>query len=112
MKNGNNTNEFEFQERPPELEETVGRFEYAMEEFSDKTEILIFTDNYRIRGKIALVPGARLTDYMLDAKAFIAVVDAEVTDKANNLILKTPFLNIQRDRIEIIIPAELAGKNA
>ena len=112
MKDVNNSNEFEFQERSAEFEESSGEFEYAMEGFTDKTEVLIFTDNYRIRGKIALVPGARLTDYMLDAKPFIAAIAVEVQDKGGNLILKAPFLNINRDHIEMIVPADIADTNS
>jgi hypothetical protein len=112
MKEFNPTGEFEFQESTREFEETTGEFEYPGNEFTDKSEVIIFTNNYRIHGKIALVPGARLTDYIVDAKSFIAVVDVEVKDKAGNLILKTPFLDVHRDHIEIILPAELATLNS
>ena len=111
MKDVNNLSEFEFQEGPSEFEESpeesTNEFEYTGDAFTDKSEVLIFTHNYCIRGKIALVPGARLTDYIVEAKLFIAVVDVEVKDKTGTLILKTPFLNVHRDHIEFILPAEL-----
>ncbi len=107
----NETSEFEFQETTNELEGRTGEFDYIGAEFTDKSEVIIFTDNYQIYGKIALVPGARLTDYIVDAKLFIAVADVEVKDKGGNLILKTPFLNVHRDHIEIILPAELVSEN-
>ena len=106
-------NEFEFQEPeysdlPDEFEGNIGEFGIMSEEFKDKSEVIIFTKNHRIHGKIALVQGARLTDYIVDAKPFIAVSDAEVKNHSGNLVLKTPFLDVNRDYIEFILPAELA----
>ena len=112
----NNTNEFEFQEPTSDIEYDTGEFGYETEEFEenpaelvDKSDVVIFTDNYRINGKIALVPGARLTDFIVEAKLFVAVTNVEVKDKAGTLILKTPFLDVHRDHIELIMPAELAN---
>lgn len=107
------TNEFEFQEpKYPEstsdFEENLRDFGEMSEEFKDKSEVIIFTKNHRISGQIALVQGARLTDYIVDAKPFIAVTEAEIKDHAGNLVLKTPFLDVNRDYIEFILPAELA----
>lgn len=111
-------NDFEFQEQPTEefgfqepTGEVEGRYGESLElneDIVDKSEVLILTTNYRIRGKIALVPGARLTDYIVDAKPFIAVIEVEVQDKAGNLVLKSPFLDVNRDQIEIILPADIA----
>lgn len=100
--------EFEFQEQLMEVEDGVGGFIGIEEGIKDKTEVLVFTTNHMIRGKIALVPGARLTDYIVDAKSFIAMTEVEVKDKAGKLILQSPFLNVNRDLIELILPAELA----
>jgi hypothetical protein len=112
----NTTSEFEFaetvneaEEDIPEFADEIGEFEESTAELTEKSEVIIFTNGYRIHGKIALVPGARLTDYIVGAKLFIAVVDVEVKDKADNLILTTPFLNVHRDHIEIILPAEFAN---
>lgn len=106
----NNTSEFEFVEEPvSKIEYETSEFVEGPEEgFADKSDVIILTDNYRIHGKISLVPGARLTDYIIEASSFIAVIDVEVKDKAGNLILTTPFLDVSRDRIEIILPADLA----
>lgn len=107
----NASSEFEFVESS-----SVDTDEFGMqaEEFAesveeglvDKSAVIIFTDHYCIHGKISLVPGARLTDYIIEANAFIAVTEVEVKDKAGNLILTTPFMDINRDRIELIMPAE------
>jgi hypothetical protein len=104
------TSEFEFifEEATSTVEDVQEEFEEMVPELVDKSEVIIFTNSYRIRGKIALVPGARLTDYVVEANLFIAVTEVEVTDKDNKFILKTPFLNVHRDHIELILPAEFS----
>ena len=72
-----------------------------------KTRVMILTGEYRITGEINLLPGARLTDYIVEAKSFIALTDAEVSDRDGRRLLTAPFLNVQRDRIEIITLEEL-----
>ncbi len=73
-----------------------------------KTRVMILTGHYRITGEINLLPGARLTDYIVDAKSFIALTDAEVSDLDGRRLLTSAFLDVQRNRIEVIIPEELA----
>ncbi len=107
------TNGFEFQEPEDtdyttEFEDNIGSFGEMSEDFKDKSDVIIITRQHHVYGKIALVQGARLTDYIVDAKPFIAVTDAEVKTPAGELVLKTPFLDLNRDYIEIILPAELA----
>ncbi len=80
-----------------------------MNEREDKMRVTIFTGNYRITGVIELFQGARLTDYLTEAGSFIAVTNADVSDRENHKILTTPFLNVHRDNIEIILPAEASG---
>ena len=80
-----------------------------MNEREDKMRVTILTGSYRITGVIELFQGARLTDYLAEAGSFIAVTQAEVLDKDDHKILTTPFLNVQRDNIEIILPAELSS---
>lgn len=77
-----------------------------MNEHEEKMKVTILTGNYRITGVIELFQGARLTDYLVEAKSFIAVTNAEVLDNQNQKVLTSSFLNIQRDNIEIILPAE------
>ena len=69
-----------------------------------KTQVTILTGNYRIKGHIDLLPGARMTDYIVEAKGFIAVTDAEVWEVAGRQIFTAPFINVNRDHIEIIAP--------
>jgi hypothetical protein len=71
-----------------------------------RTKVTIFTGTYRIKGYIDLIPGARVTDYMAEAKEFIAVTNAEVWDPelGGRQIITAPFLNVSREHIQIIAP--------
>jgi len=71
-----------------------------------KTRVTIFTGTYRIKGYIDLIPGARMTDFMAEAKEFIAVTQAEVWDPeiGGRQIITAPFLNVSREHIQIIAP--------
>ncbi len=80
-----------------------------MNESQDKMKVTIFTGTYRISGVIELFQGARLTDYLVEAGSFIAVTNAEVLDRDNQRVLNSPFLSVNRDNIEIILPAELSN---
>jgi len=73
-------------------------------EDESKTRVTILTGTYRIKGNIDLLPGARVTDYMAEAKGFIAVTDAEVWEIVGRQVFTAPFLNVNRDHIEIIAP--------
>ena len=59
-----------------------------------------------MRGFIELVPGARITDFMAEARDFIAVTNAEVWElqPGGRQVASAPFLNISRFHIEIILP--------
>jgi len=70
----------------------------------NKTKVTILTTTYRVKGYIDLTPGARVTDYMAEAKDFIAVTDAEVWEIGDRRIMTVPFLNVSRDHIQIITP--------
>jgi hypothetical protein len=70
----------------------------------NKTKVTILTGTYRIKGNIELLPGARITDYMTEAKEFIAVTDAEVWEVIGRQVFTAPFVNVNRDHIQIISP--------
>jgi hypothetical protein len=72
----------------------------------NRTRVTIFTSSYRIKGYIDLIPGARVTDYMAEAKQFIAVTDAEVweLEVGGRQLMSAPFLNVSRDHIQVIAP--------
>ena len=71
-----------------------------------KTKVTILTSTYRIKGYIDLVPGARITDYMTEARDFIAVVNAEVWELqvGGRQVVSAPFIDVSRAHIEVILP--------
>ncbi len=69
-----------------------------------RTKVTILTGTYRITGYIDLLPGARVTDYLTEAKDFIAVTDAEGGELGNRHVLNAPFINVSRDHIQIVTP--------
>lgn len=75
-----------------------------MEGEQNKTKVTILTRSFRIRGYIYITPSARVTDYMVESKDFIAVTDAEVWELAGRQVLNAPFINVSRDHIEIVMP--------
>ncbi|MBI5936469.1 MAG: hypothetical protein HY850_01315 [Betaproteobacteria bacterium] len=69
-----------------------------------KTRVIILTESYRITGQIDLVPGARVTDFLHEARAFIALTDAEVWETGGRKVLSAPFVNVSRDHIQLVTP--------
>lgn len=75
-----------------------------MDDSEDKTRVVILTAHYQVKGQVSLYKGARLTDFLIDSRPFIAVTGAEVVDGNGRSLLTVPFLNFYRDSIEIIAP--------
>lgn len=75
-----------------------------MTDDSTKTKVVILTRSYRIKGHIHLQPGARVTDYLIDSKNFMALTDVEVWELGGRLVMNTPFVNVSRDHIEVMAP--------
>ena len=71
-----------------------------------RTKVTILTGTYSIKGYIDLLPGARLTDYIIEAKDFVALTNAEVYESVlgGRQVLTTPFINVNRDHIQIVTP--------
>ena len=71
-----------------------------------KTKVTILTGSYRIKGMIDLLPGARLTDYIVEAKSFVAVTNAEVWELSigGRQVLSAPFIDVSKDHIQIVMP--------
>lgn len=71
-----------------------------------KTKVTILTSTYRIKGYIDLIPGARITDFMAEARDFIAVTQAEVWELqvGGRPVATAPFINVSRAHIEIVYP--------
>lgn len=77
-----------------------------MAEAEIRTRVTILTGSYRIKGFIDLLPGARLTDFIVEAKGFVAVTDAEVWELhlGGRQVLAAGFIDVNRDQIHIITP--------
>ena len=75
-----------------------------MADDASKTKVTILTATYRIKGYIDLLPGARVTDFMTEAKSFIAVIDAEVWEIVGRQVFTAPFIDVNRDHVQIIAP--------
>jgi hypothetical protein len=75
-----------------------------MAEGDSRSRVVILAGAYRIKGEIELMAGARMTDYMLDSKAFLAVTHAEVWDLEGRKIFAAPFLNVSRSQVVVIAP--------
>lgn len=71
-----------------------------------RTKVTIYTGTYRIRGYIDLLPGSRVTDFMTEAREFIAVTDAEVWElvPGGRMVMSTSFMDVSKAHIEIISP--------
>ena len=72
----------------------------------DKTAIILFTRDFRIEGKIDLIPGARITDFMNNANMFIVVTEAKVSDHDGNEKISGHFINVLKESIQVIVPAD------
>jgi hypothetical protein len=75
---------------------------------NSRTKVTIFTGSYRIKGYIELIPGARITDFMTEAKPFIAVTDAEVweLEVGGRQLISASFIDVSRDHIQVVVPGQ------
>lgn len=71
-----------------------------------RVKVRIYTPDYRIDGEIAQFSDERLTDYMVSAKLFLAVTEATIYTPDGRELFRCHFLNVQRDKIEIIVPED------
>ena len=78
----------------------------AMIDPNETTAVLVITPNHRVTGRIALVPGARLTDYVREHTHFVPMVDVVVSDLEGHPLFKAPFLDLSKDHIELILPQD------
>jgi CTP-dependent riboflavin kinase len=77
-----------------------------MNESSERMEVHIFTRQFKVIGHLSIYPGVRLTDYMNESKSFVSVTNATVYGREGQVVFETSFLNLRRDEIEIIAPAD------
>ena len=60
-----------------------------------------------IVGDIAMFADSRLTDFIVSAHAFIALTDVSVSTLDGKMLFTTPFLNVQKETIVIIVPEDM-----
>lgn len=70
----------------------------------EMTRVVLHTSHYVIEGRIALVPGARLTDFIRESEEFIAVTQVTVVRLDGSGEFTVPFLDLRRSSIEIAYP--------
>lgn len=70
----------------------------------NRARVVILAGSYRIKGEIEMIAGSRLTDYMVESKGFIAIINAEVWDLEGRRILVAPFLDVARDHVVVVAP--------
>lgn len=68
--------------------------------------VVVLTDTFRIEGNLGIFSGVRLTDYMNESKSFIPITDATVKDLSGRQIMKTALINVKKESIQLVIPAE------
>jgi hypothetical protein len=71
-----------------------------------KTRVVVLTGSYRVTGTVDLIPGARMTDFLTECREFIAITDAEVWDLNGRKLFSSSFMNVNRDRIDLIMPED------
>ncbi|MEE4298516.1 MAG: hypothetical protein V2J24_03645 [Pseudomonadales bacterium] len=76
-----------------------------------RTTVVMLTSDYRIRGGISLAREERVTDYVTSARNSMAVTDAEVRADDGRIVFNADFVNVHRDHVQVIAPAELTHKH-
>jgi hypothetical protein len=75
------------------------------EQDGNRRKFTVLANGFRIQGEGTLLPGARVTDYLNNSKAFLALTHADVWHVAQGRkLMEAPFLNINRGSIEVVIP--------
>ena len=62
--------------------------------------------DYRIRGKIHVRPDERLKNELDQQEPFLAITDATIYDKQNQVQFSTRFMAVNRQHILWIVPQE------
>lgn len=74
----------------------------------DRVEVIIFTPQYRIEGRIHILPGGRITDFVNAAHAdFIAVTRAKIyssTSREEKPLYEKDFLALNKEYVIIVSP--------
>jgi hypothetical protein len=75
----------------------------------DKLLVAILTEDYRIEGRIHLLPDSRLTDFVNSKtnEDFIAMTHAEIISLDKDMaVTKVPYLAINKGSITMVYPLD------
>jgi hypothetical protein len=79
--------------------------EMAVTTQNDRRKFTVLANGFQIKGEGTVLPGARVTDYLNNSRAFVALTNAQVWHVAEGRkLVDAPFLNINRSCVEIVIP--------
>jgi len=71
-----------------------------------KTRIIILMNGLRLTGSIDLLPGVRISDYLVECREFMAITDAEVWNLEGRKLLASTFLDVNRQHVDMILPED------
>lgn len=77
----------------------------------EEMPVIAYTSHYKVKGKIFLPPGGRLSDFMssIGQKRFIPVKDVTVTDLTGRDVYKSDFLVLNADEVIFVMPVQTVG---
>ena len=73
-----------------------------------KSKVRIYVDRFMITCEIDMIGDASLADFMAGAPTFITVTGAVVQSLEDRMRFTAEFLNVQKDKIIMILPEALA----
>ena len=75
------------------------------EQDGSRRKLTVLANGFRIQGEGTMLPGARVSDYLNNSRAFLALTNADVWHVTDGRkLVTTSFLNINLDSIEVVIP--------
>lgn len=77
-----------------------------MDNGADKQKVCVYTRQFKITGYLGIYQGVRLTDYMNESKTFISITEADVSYPDGKPVIRSKFINVRKDVIEIIFPVD------
>ncbi len=73
----------------------------------EKIDIIAFTPDHRIEGAIYVHIGGRISDFLnVPTKTFIPITDAKLYSRENKLIYEIPFMNVNKNYVTTMFPAQ------
>ncbi len=73
---------------------------------SKMTDAIFYTAKHVVAGKVNLLPGARLTDFMREDNQYLVVADATVSMHDGTKLFNAAFIDLLRSSVEIAVPRD------